>query len=146
MTDKEINTLIKDTSTNTLLENVLDTLNVETDSKSETALAKPVTQEVRDASGRFLPGVSGNPHGSPGKAISLRYHLKNHLAENPGDVDALIKSLVVLGKSKGINQLGAIKEAFDQVDGKPIETRRIDADVSVFVEFVPARVLVKDVI
>ncbi len=143
MTDKEIDGTTKD-STNTLLENVLDTLNVEADSKSETALDKPILKDIyRDAKGRWLPG---KPFGRPPDSVSLVEAFKRRLREHPEKIEEYITQFTALGMKPNPNQLAAIKEAKEWIDGKSLETRKVESDVSVFVEFVPARALVRDII
>jgi hypothetical protein len=76
---------------------------------------------TRDAKGRWLPGVSGNPNGAP---LSLVGILKRKLLEIPeGErkekADSLID--VYLDKAFGGSE-NLLKDILDRIDGKPKES------------------------
>lgn len=93
---------------------------------------------VRDAKGRYLPGHSGNPRGMPPGTLSLVGILRKQLSEHPEDAKAIIASLIAMGKGYEIK---AIKELFNRIDGKAVETHRIDMEMPVKLVFVPAKAL-----
>lgn len=93
----------------------------------------------RDAQGRWLPGVSGSPGGrEPGQGLSLVGLLKRRLAERPQDAEAIINALISMGRER---ELGAIREILDRVDGKAIETHRIEGELPIRLVFEPANSL-----
>jgi hypothetical protein len=49
----------------------------------------------RDANGRFLPGVSGNPSGRP-PGVKIADTIRRVLAEKPEAVEALVESWIAL--------------------------------------------------
>ena len=87
----------------------------------------------------FQPGQSGNPGGRPKGTISIVAKLRQYLAEHPDEVDGLVKGLVHLGIKPNPQQLGAIKETLDRIDGKV--TQPIDVDMPIQLIFVPAQEL-----
>ncbi len=115
-------------------------------SEIEKEIVKPANQvRTRDEQGRWLPGVSGNPNGDwggrPIGAVSLVTILKRRLYEHPEDSEAIIDSLVKMGRSR---ELGAIKEILDRIDGKVAETHRIEGELPIRIEFVPAQQLLNN--
>src|SRR3990167_6741941 len=90
---------------------------------------------------RWKPGQSGNPLGRTRGSPSLIESLKKHLNRHPEDVDAIALALVKLGKGKSINQLGAIKELFDRVDGRVIEKHQIEGELPIQIQFVHAHLV-----
>jgi len=76
---------------------------------------------TRDAKGRWLPGVSGNPNGAP---LSLVGILKRKLLEIPEgerkeQADALMD--IYLAKAFSGNE-NLLKDILDRIDGKPKES------------------------
>ena len=101
----------------------------------------PKPQEIhRDSKGRFIPGYTGNPNGSQGKAISLVGILRKQLTEHPEDAKAIVASLIAMGKTR---ELGAIKELLDRIDGKVAERHRIEGELPIRLVFVPAKSLLE---
>ena len=90
---------------------------------------------------KWKPGQSGNPLGRTRGSPSLLESLKKHLNRRPEDVDAIALALVKLGKGKSINQLGAIKELFDRVDGRVVEKHQIEGELPLLIQFVPANLV-----
>jgi len=95
------------------------------------------TKPGRDARGFFAKGNRLQPS-SIERSPSLVSILKRQLRENPEDAEAIVKQLIRLGKKGGLSQLNAIKEIFDRLDGKAVETHKVDVDNSVTLLFVPA--------
>ena len=89
----------------------------------------------RDDKGHFLPGTTANPNGRPPDSVSLVTILKRRLRERPEDADAIINSLIQMGKTR---ELGAIKELLDRIDGKVAETHRIEGELPIKLIFIPA--------
>ena len=83
-------------------------------------------------------GESGNLAGRPEGSVSLIERLKAHLRRHPEDVEAIVTQLVKLGKNPSFNQLSAISQIIDRVDGKPTEHRIIEGRLPIRIEFVPA--------
>lgn len=89
-----------------------------------------INQAQRDESGRFLPGISGNPAGKP-KGIK---HMSTLLGEairkvaedeaEPQDV-LIVKALLSKAKSGDIS---AIREVWDRLEGKPQQSTDITSD------------------
>ena len=95
----------------------------------------PQQQEItRDKKGRFIKGLSGNPGGTPVGTISLQARLRKRLIEHPEKADAIADGLIALAIGR---ELGAIKEAFDRIDGKATETHRIEGELPIKLIFVP---------
>jgi len=90
---------------------------------------------------RWKKGQTGNPAGRTRGSPSLIEELKKHLNRHPEDVVAIAAELVQLGKGKSINQLGAIKELFDRIDGKVVEKHQFEGELPVRIEFVPAHLI-----
>lgn len=80
----------------------------------------PAKQAIsRDSSGRFEPGVSGNPSGRPKGAVSLSTLLGHHLRDNPDDADRIVQELISIAKDPEHPYWRyAVKIIFDRVDGK----------------------------
>lgn len=94
---------------------------------------------TRDSeTGQFVKGHSGNPGGMPGRTVSLVALLRKRLVEYPEDAQAIVDSLVKMGKTR---ELGAIKELLDRVDGKVAERHKIDMEMPIKLVFVPAKEL-----
>ena len=90
---------------------------------------------------QWKPGECGNKDGRPNGSISLVARLKAHLKEHPEDIKAIIESLV----KEGINgNLIATKEMLDRVDGKVVETHKIEGELPIKLIFVPAQQLLNN--
>ena len=70
---------------------------------------------MRDETGKFLPGESGNPNGRPPKGEALTDALRAKV-----DKDTLASKLIEMALEKG--DLGALKYIYDRIDGRPVET------------------------
>ena len=97
-------------------------------------------EPVRDAHGRLTKGHSGNPAGMPPGTPSLVRLLKKRLENHPEDADAIVNALVKLGKT---GDMRAIEQLIDRIDGKVIETHKIEGEMPVTIMFVPAQRLIE---
>jgi len=88
----------------------------------ESSIVESPQRQV-DGRGRWLPGHSGNPGGMRKGTVSLTRRLEQKLRENPEKADSIINNLLALCDEKDLN---ALKEAFNRIDGKPIERHEID--------------------
>ena len=103
-----------------------------------TEIDNPRLEDIpRDAKGRWLPGQSAHP-GQPKGTVSLVALLRKQLAEHPEDAKDIIKALVTLGKGYEIK---AIREIMDRIDGKVVETHKIEGELPIKLVFVPAKEL-----
>jgi len=89
----------------------------------------------------WRPGESGNPSGRPKDSVSLVTTLKQQLREHPELATDIIQALITKGKSQDVS---AIKEMFDRIDGKVVETHRIEGEIPVVLKFMPARELLTE--
>lgn len=83
--------------------------------------------ETRDAAGRFLPGVSGNPSGrgsAPSLVAALRAELGEREVSGRPAVREIAARLVEMALGGDIR---AIREVLDRVDGKPVQAISVDA-------------------
>jgi hypothetical protein len=83
--------------------------------------------EARDAAGRFLPGVSGNPSGrggAPSLVAALRAELREREEGGRPALRAIAARLVEMALG---GDLRAIRELLDRLDGKPNQAVSIDA-------------------
>ena len=95
----------------------------------------------RDKKGHYLPGQSGNPMAwgcgrKPG-AISLVNRLRNYLNAHPEEAEAIIVGLIKEGK---LGNVVATREIFERIDGKVVETHKIEGELPIRLIFVPAQV------
>ena len=89
----------------------------------ESSIVESQEQSVNSKPWLFQPGRSGNPGGRTKGTISLTRRLEQRLRDNPKEADELIDILLKLCKEHDLN---ALKEAFNRIDGKPIERHEID--------------------
>jgi hypothetical protein len=100
---------------------------------------KPAQQETRDSKGRFVPGQSGNPNGSPRKPQSVSMLLRELIEGNPEKVlkkwqkmpcyptGAMVIAKALFSKmSKG--DLTAIKEGLDRIEGKVVQPMNLGGE------------------
>jgi hypothetical protein len=86
---------------------------------------------ARDAAGRFLPGVSGNPSGR-GSAQSLVAALRAELHEREeGGRPALREIAARLVDMAVGGDLRAIREVLDRMDGKPLQAVEVDGAATI---------------
>lgn len=84
------------------------------------------TEVQRDEAGRILPGTILNPNGRPKGALSLVGILRTKLAEKPEHLDgktyaeAIVDQLIANAVKN--NDMKAITEVIDRVDGKPVQS------------------------
>ena len=77
--------------------------------------------ETRDAAGRFLPGVSGNPSGR-GSAPSLVAALRAELSEREEGGRPAVREIAARLVEMALGgDIRAIREVLDRVDGKPVQ-------------------------
>ena len=93
---------------------------------------EPEKQELsgRDETGKFMPGVSGNPNGRP-KGLSITSLVKERLQDIPPGqektylslfIDRILKQAIVDGDSKLIDKIWAY------IDGMPRQTIKSEFD------------------
>jgi len=87
---------------------------------------------------KWKKGQSGNPEGRPTGVISLTETLKKMLRRNPEALEDIVTALIEEGR---LGNMVATKEMLDRVDGKVAETHRIEGELPVRIEFVPAQVV-----
>jgi hypothetical protein len=82
--------------------------------------------ETRDAAGRFLPGVSGNPAGR-GHTPSLVAALRSELGERESGGKPAIREIAARLVDMALDgDIRAIREVLDRVDGKPVQAVSVD--------------------
>ena len=86
----------------------------------------------REPDGRFKKGNSANPNGKGKNSVSLVATLKRALSI----ADKVIARLIEQGMAK--NNLPAVRELFDRIDGKPTERHKVEGALPVKLVFVPA--------
>jgi hypothetical protein len=86
-------------------------------------------------------GQSGNPKGRPIKNLSLVSLVKERLEQHPEDAKAIALALISLGKSKDMR---AIEELLNRIDGKVVETHKIEGTLPIRLIFVPAQQLLEE--
>jgi len=84
---------------------------------------------------QWKPGQSGNPSGRPNGSVSLAEQLKAALRRQPELAESIVRALVTEAIT---GNMMAIKEAFDRVDGKATETHKIEGELPIRIELVPA--------
>lgn len=85
---------------------------------------------------KWKKGQSGNPSGRKKGSVSLVESLKKHLARHPEDVERIIAMLVKQGM---IGNMTATKEMLERIDGRVVETHKLEGDIPIKVVFVPAQ-------
>lgn len=89
---------------------------------------------------KWKKGQSGNPDGRPTGSISLVEQLKVYLRRHPDDVEAIVAALIKAGK---LGNIVATKEMLDRIDGKVAETHKIEGEIPITLQFVPAQEVLK---
>ena len=84
---------------------------------------------------RWKKGQSGNPEGRPTGSISIVERLKAYLRRHPEEIEAIVLALVKEGR---LGNLAATKEMLDRIDGKVVDTHKIEGEVPITIQFVPA--------
>jgi hypothetical protein len=85
---------------------------------------------------KWKKGQSGNPSGRTKGTPSLVDELKKWLRRHPEDAEKIIAALIKEGTKGNIT---ATREMLDRVDGKVVETHKLETDLPVQVIFVPAK-------
>lgn len=117
-------------------------MNKNKEAKSPTLenIVAPPFKIVRGERGRFAKGYSGCPSGQPPDTPSLVRLLKKRLREHPEEAEAIVRALVGLGKT---GDMRAIDQLLDRIDGKVAETHKIEGEMPVLIQFVPASRLIE---
>ena len=87
---------------------------------------------------RWKKGQSGNPKGRPIKPLSIVSLVKEHLENHPEDGEAIALALIHLAKAKN---LWAIESVMNRVDGKVAEVHKLEGELPIRIEFIPAHIL-----
>jgi len=99
----------------------------------------PAQQGDRDLKGRFVPGQSGNPNGSPKKPQSVSMLLRELVENNPEKIlkkwqkmpcyptGAMLIAKALFTKM-GKGDITAIREGLDRVEGKVKDTHEISGE------------------
>ena len=84
---------------------------------------------IREKSGRFKKGVSGNPKGRPKSRPFKEALLKaiQEAGEEGTTLDDIAKKLIEAARN---GDMQAIKELNDRLDGKPVTTINLDLETS----------------
>jgi len=92
-------------------------------------IIKPAQQEnSRDSAGRFKPGFSGNPAGSPPKNVSITALLKDRATQidpKTGLTWAQLVAIKIYDMALGVGNLQAAQEILNRIDGKVTERHEI---------------------
>lgn len=78
-------------------------------------------QADRDGNGRFMEGVSGNPHGRPRGSLSITTTIKRYYESHTEEFEALCKEL---REDKNMRKL-----LWSYIDGKPRESFEVNGEV-----------------
>ena len=87
---------------------------------------------------QWKKGQSGNPKGRPVKNLSIVSLIKERLESHPEEAETIALALINLAKDKN---LWAIESVMNRIDGKVIEQHRIEGELPVRIEFIPAHIL-----
>ena len=90
---------------------------------------------------KWKPGQSGNPSGKTRGNPSLINSLMKYLRRHPELVDQLAEQWVKIGIQSNPSQLQAIDKIADRLDGKVAETHKLEGDLPLFIQFVPAHTI-----
>ncbi len=91
----------------------------------------------------WKPGESGNPKGRLPKNLSIVSLIKDLLTENPEDAKAIAKALISMAKREDMR---AIEEMLNRVDGKVVETHKIEGELPIRLIFVPANQVIGQIV
>ena len=86
----------------------------------------------------FVKGQSGNPAGRPPSKVSVVQRLKERLIEHPEEVDQIVVSLI---KQAKLGNMIAAKEILDRIDGRVVERHKLEGELPITLQFVPASAL-----
>jgi hypothetical protein len=90
--------------------------------------------ETRDAAGRFLPGVSGNPSGR-GSAPSLVAALRAELGEREANGRPAVREIAARLVDMALGgDIRAIREVLDRMDGKPLQAVSVDTNAPIVLQ------------
>jgi nucleoside permease NupC len=81
------------------------------------------------------PGETRNPHGRPKGSVSIAETLKSYLARHPDEVAKIVTAMIKQGQ---IGNMVATKEMLDRIDGRVVETHKIEGELPIKLVFVPA--------
>ena len=84
----------------------------------------------------FVKGISGNPSGHPKDEVSLTAQVKLLLRQNPERARKIADKLIKIAEN---GYLPAIELVWNRVDGKLVETRRVEGELPIRLLFVPAQ-------
>lgn len=93
---------------------------------------------LRDAKGHYIKGQCGNQSGRTVGSVSIMTVLKRKLRENPQLVEDIADQFIRIARRKNYKQLEAMKELFDRLDGRVVETHKVEIENPVVIQFVPA--------
>ena len=93
----------------------------------------------RDGSGRFRPGVSGNPRGRPAGSVSARTALRQELAAHPRRLRAVVGKLLAAAEA---GEPWAVRAVFEQLDGRPVASVTLEHSGGLLLDRDPERPLV----
>lgn len=86
----------------------------------------------------FVKGQVANPKGRPIGSPSIVESLKVYLRRHPEKIEKIVLSLIGMSTERNMNQLAAITQVMDRLDGKPTEHRVIEGTLPIRLEFIPA--------
>jgi len=75
--------------------------------------------------------------GRPKDSVSLTGEIKKILQIHPDWKRDIAISLITMARHKGYNQLSAINNIIDRIDGKPVESHKIELENPITINFVP---------
>ena len=86
----------------------------------------------------WKPGQSGNPKGRPPTKLSITALVNDILTKHPEDAYAIALALISLAKKQN---LPAIESVMNRVDGKVAEVHKLEGELPVYIQFIPAQIL-----
>ena len=84
---------------------------------------------------QYEPVVTRRLFGIKTKPVGLTGRLRKYLADNPMEAEAIVLALIRQGK---LGNIQAVKELLDRIDGKVVETHRIEGELPIKLVFGPA--------
>lgn len=83
-----------------------------------------ITGIIRDEQGKFIKGHSGNPNGRPQGSVSIRDKIRQHLENNPDEVEKIVEHFVKTNREL----------MWQMLEGKPKQQMEVDVDKESIVE------------